>query len=424
MTPHTAGFAYLALGVLLVGMTAAAIAPRAFGWFSRIAGFAGMLASFFVPHTLVVGGVVLVVAWSLGAFSTTPGLIGLALHGVAWIALSLQLARVVCALPVLDGVPVRDADQPFSDGVDDSILKALAPGRVRWQPSLFLRTAAMRTVRVTRGIVFREIAGKKLRLDVYHPPEGAPPRPAVVYVHGGGWIVGTRRQSRYLLYELAAAGFPCISISYRFAPWVGLEAVIEDCKWGLAWAHTHVRDHGGDGRIVVMGGSAGGHLAALLALTPNHPHFQAGFESANTATDGAVVFYGVSDLTSPFENAREPGMALFLEHVVMRRRFRADPEPFRLAQPLTWASATAPPTLLVHGSADELVPIEHSRRLAAKLRAEGAKTVHLLEVPFAHHAFEVFPTPLHQRAVRVVTRFLEAVARRPLAPPPVPPQGR
>jgi acetyl esterase/lipase len=254
----------------------------------------------------------------------------------------------------------------------------------------------------------------QLRLDVYRPRRPVGPRPSVIYIHGGAWLIGTRRQSRFMLYELAAAGFPVFAIAYRFAPRFPLPAAIEDCKAAVAWVRAHAAEYGGRAdQIVAMGGSAGGHLAAMLALTPGVARFQPGFEEADTRVQGAVVLYGVPDLEGVFSDERaHRGMAMLLERVVLRRRFRDDPEPFRAASPLRWASPEAPPMLLVHGTHDRIVPIGESRRFAEALRAAEAEVVHLLEVPFGQHAFEIFPTPLHQRAVRVIVRFLESLARR------------
>jgi acetyl esterase/lipase len=221
-----------------------------------------------------------------------------------------------------------------------------------------------------------------------------------------------------MMYELAAAGWTVFAISYRFAPRFPLPAAVEDCKAAVAWVREHGHEYGVRGeQVVIAGGSAGGHLAAMVALTPGVARFQPGFEEADTHVDGAVVLYGVSDLTGAFGERPSPGLALYLERVVFRKRYRDDPELFHAVTPAHHAHAGAPPMLLVHGTRDEVVPLGESRLFAARLRQAGARTVHLLEVPYAHHAFEVFPTPLHQRAVRVIVRFLASLEGGAACPP-------
>jgi acetyl esterase/lipase len=174
---------------------------------------------------------------------------------------------------------------------------------------------------------------------------------------------------------------------------------------------AHAAEHGARAdHLVAIGGSAGGHLAAMLALTPNVARFQPGFEAADTRVHAGVILYGVPNLVRPFDD--EDGnraMAALLERVVVRRRFAEAAELYHALSPSTWVGPEAPPLLLVHGTFDRLVPIAESHRFAERLRTAGARQVHLLEVPLGQHAFEVFPSPLHQRAVRVIIRFLASV---------------
>jgi acetyl esterase/lipase len=407
----TASTLYLVLSLVVAVLTLAAAAPRLFGpYLSAPMSVLAMGVVFFTPQALLLGVVLTAWAASAGAFQHPAGQVGLVLHLVCWSAMALYLWAVHRALPVLDGVPVRDVDQPFDPGPPGLPAQPVARGVVSWTPSLIHRIPAMLAVEVERGVVFREVGRLRLALDVYRPKQANGPTPSLVYIHGGGWFSGTRRQSRFMLYELAAAGWTVFAISYRFAPRFPLPAAIEDCKAAIAWVRAHAAKYGARGdTIVVVGGSAGGHLAAMLALTPHLRRFQPGFEEADTCVQGAVILYGVSDLTGAFGERPHPGMALFLERVVFRRRYRDDPELFRAATPVSYCSAEAPPILLVHGTHDEVVPIGESRLFAARLRQAGAPSVHLLEVPLGNHAFEVFPTPLHQRAVRVIARFLDTL---------------
>jgi acetyl esterase/lipase len=404
---------YFALSVLLLVSTVAALRPNVFGrHLDATLSFAGMILVFFIPHFIVLGVVITALAWRGGVLAHPLGLAGVAIHATCWIALSAYLWRMHGTQPVLDGALVRDDDQPFCDGLTDDERQQLAPGQVSWRPTITYHVPEMLSVSVARDIVYREVGGVRLRVDIYRPKHVRSPHPSVLYIHGGGWVSGTRRQSRFMMYELAAAGSVVFAVSYRLAPRFPLPAAIEDVKAAVAWVREHATRYGADpDHIVVMGGSAGGHLASMVALTANDPRFQPGFEQADTRVQGAVVLYGATDIEHAFQDEGSTAMAMLLERLVFQARFRSVPEQFRAAAPLHHARKDAPPMLFVHGVIDRVVPIEHSRVLVEKLRSVGASEVHLLEVPLGQHAFEVFPSPLHQRAVRVVTRFLERVRR-------------
>jgi acetyl esterase/lipase len=107
-------------------------------------------------------------------------------------------------------------------------------------------------------------------------------RPVMVYIHGGAWVMGEKReQGKPMMYELVARGWVCVAINYRLSPRATWPAHIVDAKKAVAWVKAHIAEYGGDPSFVaVSGGSAGGHLCALLALTPGDPAFQPGFEEA------------------------------------------------------------------------------------------------------------------------------------------------
>lgn len=404
---------YFALSLFLLVVTAAAVRPTAFGRHLDTAlSFAGMILVLALPQFVAAGLLLSAFAWWTGALAHPVGALGLAVHVACWFVLLRYAMRTHVALPSLDGSPVRDDDQPFCEGLTDDERLQLKPGAVSWRPTFTYHIPAMLSVSVARDVVYREINGVRLRVDIYRPRTAIGPHPSVVYVHGGGWVTGTRRQSRFMMYELAAAGSVVFSVSYRLAPRHPLPAAIEDVKAAIAWVRAHAAEYGGDpSHIIAMGGSAGGHLAAMAALTPNEPRFQPGFERADTRVQGAVILYGATDIEASFGSDGSTAMAILLERLVFRARFRSDPDRFRSLAPINHVRADAPPMLFVHGETDRVVPIAHSRNTIGKLRAIGARQVHLLEVPFGQHAFEVFPSPLHQRAVRVIVRFLEGVRR-------------
>ena len=145
-------------------------------------------------------------------------------------------------------------------------------------------------------------AARRHRLDVYKHPDAGPGAPVLLQIHGGAWVIGNKNQQGLpLMYQLAARGWVCVATNYRLSPRATWPAQILDCKRALAWVRANIAEYGGDpDYVVVTGGSAGGHLSTLLALTPNDPQFQPGFEEVDTHVRAMVPFYGVYDWTNRF----------------------------------------------------------------------------------------------------------------------------
>jgi acetyl esterase/lipase len=412
MTTLALVYFYFACSVLLLLNTVGVVKPRLFPPSLMLLGSVSFIVvALFAPQLMILGLGLTVALWWKGGLHYTLGQLGLVLHVAAWTLLGLHFVRMRTVLPILDGRPVPDNEEPFPVK-EANRARVLPPMRITYAPLLFQRTAAMRDIKVTRGVVYRVIDGKKLRLDIYRPrtrPPGSGPQPSVVYLHGGAWLSGTRRQSPFLMYELAAAGYVVFSIDYRLAPRYPMPAGLYDCKAAIAWVAEHAAEYNTTPEAIVMGGSAGGHLAAMLAVSDGTAHLQPGFEDKSTRVRGAVVLYGIANLVGLVEEPVYPMASWLLERVVFRRRFRDEPDLFHRAQPLTYLSDKAPPILLVHGENDSLIPIEEARQFFAKLGHAGATRVHLCEIPLAVHAFEIVPSPLHQRAVRIIRSFMDSL---------------
>ena len=156
----------------------------------------------------------------------------------------------------------------------------------------------------------------------------------------------------------------------------------------------------------MTGGSAGGHLSALLALTPNDPDFQPGFEGADTTVQAAVPFYGVFDWSDADQLQPNEGLRSMLERTVVKQSITSVPEIFRAASPLHRITGQAPAMMIVHGTHDSLVPASLAVQFVEKLKSESAQPVVYLEVPRAQHAFDIFPSPRSEHAKLGVARFL------------------
>ncbi len=256
--------------------------------------------------------------------------------------------------------------------------------------------------------------GSEHLLDIWRRHDLAPGRraPVLLQVPGGAWAVGGKRVQAYtLMSRMVELGWLCVSINYSKSPRCTFPTHLIDVKRAIAWVRENIADYGGDPDFMaITGGSAGGHLASLAALTPNDPTFQPGFEDADTTVQAVAPYYGVYDFTD-FENMHEM-MLPFLEHFVLKSRYADDPERFRTASPISHAHGEAPPFFVLHGEKDELVPSGQARAFCAALRESGATTVAHAELANAHHAFDITPTVRSRLAAEAVSDFLGVVYGR------------
>ncbi len=255
------------------------------------------------------------------------------------------------------------------------------------------------------GIVFATPPGKTLTLDLFRPRERATrPAPGIVFVHGGGWRQGSPRAFWRQAAHLAALGIPGISVSYRFAPDHRFPAQLEDVQAAVRWLRANAGTLGVDPtRIGAAGGSAGGHLVALLGTT------DAPVDGVSSRVQAVVAFNGVFDFpTLNTAGASGPRRDLLGE----------DPQMAQTASPLQHADGTAAPTLLLHGTGDETVPFAQSAAYAARLEALGVP-VELVPSAGATHGFYNRP-PHYQPALERMTRFFLAALGDPngASPPP------
>jgi len=250
--------------------------------------------------------------------------------------------------------------------------------------------------------------GRRNHLDVWARPDlpRGSQAPVVVQVHGGAWMWGSKRGQGYpLLSHLVERGWICVAVNYRLSPRSAWPDHLVDVKKAIAWVKENIAGHGGDPAFVaITGGSAGGHLSSLAALTAGDPAFQPGFEGADTSVQAAVPFYGVYDWTGTQGVRRD--MVPFLEHDVVKARIREHREVFVRASPIDRVHAGAPPFFLLHGDRDVLAPVEQARRFARSLRATSQAPVAYGEMVGAHHAFDVLSSTRARHAVQAVERFL------------------
>jgi acetyl esterase/lipase len=243
-------------------------------------------------------------------------------------------------------------------------------------------------VSLDTAVTYRTFAnGKSLQADIAYPAKGKGPFPAVVCVHGGGWTSGSRENLRPILLQLAEKGFVAIAPSYRLAPADPFPAQIHDVKCAVRWLRAHAWRYKVDtNRVGALGYSAGGHLACLLGMAGGVEHLEGDGPHANqtSAVQAVVSCYGVSDLTEWYQ--RGGFLARYTLSNVLKGEPAKLPNRYLLASPVTYANPTNSPTLLIHGSADTIVPLGQSVRLADKMREAGVDC-ELFVYAGAEHAF-------------------------------------
>jgi len=303
---------------------------------------------------------------------------------------------------------LRDGVGPdYGDLIDPSLLEEVAtPARALVNPLRMLDPE----VEVTRNINYTE-GGKRARLDIYRERGADLSRaPVLIQVHGGGWTIGTKEQQGLILMsQMAKRGWICVAMNYRLSPKHKWPTHIVDVKRAIAWVREHIAEYGGDpDYLVITGGSAGGHLSSLAALTPNLPQFQPGFEDADTHVEACVPFYGVYDMLGEDGDRYTVGLR---DQFLAKRVFGIDNtadhlDVFREASPLHHVGPDAPDFFVLHGTNDTLVSVRQARAFVARLRAESKRSVTYAELAGAQHAFEVFGSVRSYQAIRAVGRWL------------------
>ena len=340
-----------------------------------------------------------------GGYSTPQGRVALALDAVTVAGLVSLIQQGRRTDEEFDAVLA-----PFLDAET----LAARPSSVRKGAVVPLFTGSSTTRRI-RNVGYVDDARWRNTLDVYEPKGGpvdvaGAARPAILQVHGGGWILGDKTQQGIpLLNHMVQNGWVGFNTNYRLAPKAKFPEQLIDCKRAVAWIRRNADELGVDPNfIAVTGGSAGGYLTAMLALTANDPEFQPGFEDEDTSVQAAVPFYGVYDLADA-NNAMVKGFVDFLSQVVVGSKYAEDADRWHRYSPVHRVHADAPPMMIIHGTPDTLVPVEQARPFAEAMSKTSDHAVVYAELAGANHAFDIFPSPRSVRTTEYVERFLTGV---------------
>jgi acetyl esterase/lipase len=314
------------------------------------------LLAIFTAGPLIVGGVESAGEWLV------LGLTVLVILGFLVIAWRGARERPIVERALDVGLGVGWPDHARPDLVE-GIRKRPPLARILLMPFVFRPPKVKRVSNLSYGD-----AGRFNLLDLYRRRDRPDNAPVLIYFHGGGFYGGHKSfEGRALLFRLASQGWVTISANYRLRPRANFSDHLIDVKKVIAWVREHGHEYGADpSTLLLSGGSAGGHLSAIAALTQNEPRYQPGFESADTSVTAVASLYGwyggYYDMGGP---TSEMGV-------------------------LGHSPAEAPPFFIAHGTEDTLAAIETARRFASHLRDNSPNPVVFAELPHGQHAFDLF----------------------------------
>jgi acetyl esterase/lipase len=334
----------------------------------------------------------------LGALESWPGKLGLLL------TLGSSVVLFVLWLPSLRAASVADAVAAELE-LDDV---ERIPRRLLLQPIPRVRDG----VNVLRDVPFSRRDGRVLAMDIYRGSGYAGKRPGLVFIHGGAWVLGDKReQGLPLCNHLASLGWVCANANYRLSPGATYPDHVVDAKNAVAWLREHSSEYGVDPDfIAIAGNSAGAHIAAMTALTNNSVP-GSGEGQHDASVQAIVTYYGVYDLTNRLDVHGSVFLNRLIGPYVMTAFFDTEPERFHAASPMDHVERVSIPWLMLQGDRDSLTPAPEAREFARRLREHSKHTVGYAEFPGAQHAFDIYYSLRTVATVELTARFLTTAYR-------------
>ncbi|MBX3444480.1 MAG: alpha/beta hydrolase [Planctomyces sp.] len=277
-------------------------------------------------------------------------------------------------------------------------------------PTVDMKPELPADVELESDVKYGRVGERDLLLDVYRPKDQSEPLPLLVFIHGGGWRGGNKADYRVYAVHFAQRGYVVASVGYRLSGEAQYPAAVHDVKCAIRWLRSQAAELKIDpDRIGVVGGSAGGHLAMMIGYSADVPELDGdgGSPGVSSRVQAVVNIYGPCDLTTDFvrENAAAKNLC--------RGFFGGEVDEllsvYQQASPITHLTADDPPTLILHGTTDDVVPIDQSDILSARLQE--------LEIPYVYDRLPGWPHTMdltqacNDRAKWFMDRFLDATLK-------------
>jgi len=227
------------------------------------------------------------------------------------------------------------------------------------------------------GLTYRTVQGVKLNMDAFRPRAEGPPLPTLVYFHGGGWMTGDKERAVLHVTPFVARGWAAFNVEYRLGTIASAPAAVEDCICALKWIRANAAKYRVDvNRVVLMGHSAGGHLALISGFAPE---LGAACPGEIPKIRVVVNWYGISDVADVVDGPNrkeyaEGWVGSSADRIALATRL----------SPLHYVHPGLPAVVSIHGDKDDTVPFSQSERLDVALRSAGVPSL-LIRIPGAKH---------------------------------------
>ncbi len=243
------------------------------------------------------------------------------------------------------------------------------------QPTSAFAAEGGATYWVQPDIVYNTANNTPLKLDVWYQHDVKTPQPTLVYIHGGGWIFGTKETSVLQFLPFLEKGWRVVNVEYRMASNSPAPAAVEDARCALRWGFRNAKQWNFDtSKIVLTGHSAGGHLALITGMLPdatpldNNCYASEQYGDVKMRVAAIINWYGISDVNDLIQGANLKNYAM-----MWMGSQRNAAEIAKQVSPLTYIRKDLPPILTIHGDSDDVVPYSQAVRLKDALDKVGAK---------------------------------------------------
>jgi len=263
-----------------------------------------------------------------------------------------------------------------------------------------LSTSITARYRIVPNITYLTANNFDAKLDVYSRADTQTPQPTIIYIHGGGWTQGAKETQLFNLFPYLEMGWNAVNVEYRLARVSQAPAAVEDCLCALRWVMRNAKEYGFDtAKLVVSGGSAGGHLALTTGMIPASEGLDRQCPGTEQLKVAAIVdWYGITDVADLLDGEN---MRTYAVEWLGSRPNRV--EIAKRVSPLTYVRPGIPPVISIQGDADPVVPYSQSLRLQEALQKAGVDH-ELVTIPGGKHGN--FTRAENQKAFAAIKAFL------------------